>query len=82
MHLRVPLAVVALMLVAAAPAAAKQRPITGSAPKGYTVIALDDSGRTATALAKPSFKVLPTAKTVTLSLRDARGKFAGPVVAG
>ena len=70
-----------MLLAAAVPAAAKQKPITGSVAKGYTVIALADNGRAATAKG-PKFKLVPPAKTVTVQLRDAKGAYAGPVVVG
>jgi hypothetical protein len=69
-------------LLFASPAAAKQKPITGSAPKGYTVIALADTGRAATAVAKPAFKLVPTARVVTVQLRDNKGSYGGPLVVG
>ena len=80
---RVTLAAVGLVVLGLAPAAAaKQKPITGSAPKGYTVIALADNGRATTAVAKPKFKIAPPAKVVTLHLRDKSGGYAGPLVVG
>lgn len=69
-------------LCAAAPAAAKLKPITGKLSKpGYTVIALGYDG-SAVSSAKRSFRIVPPASKVTLQLRDARGHYAGPVVVG
>jgi hypothetical protein len=81
-HLGAALIAVGALAVAAQPAAAKQKPITGSVTKGYTVIALADDGRVATAVAKPAFRLTPPAKRVTLHLRNRNGSYAGPVVAG
>src|SRR5690242_17770088 len=72
-------ALVAALLLPAA-AAAKQKPITGKLSKpGYTVIALGSSGRATTSNAR-AFKIAPRDSSVTLQLRDAKGRYAGPVV--
>jgi hypothetical protein len=69
-------------LLAAAPASgARLRPITGKLDRsGLTVVALAPDGRTSTARAKPRFRVVPKARTVTLRLRDRGGRVLGPVV--
>ena len=69
---------------AARAAAASARPaaITGTLSKsGYTVIALGYDGSAVSSHAR-SFKLVPRSARVTLQLRDARGKYAGPVVVG
>ena len=72
-------ALVAALLLPAA-AAATQKPITGKLSKpGYTVIALGSSGRATTSHAR-AFKIAPRDSRVTLQLRDAKGRYAGPVV--
>ena len=74
----------ALVLALLAPAAASARPaaITGTLSKpGYTVIALGYDGSAVSSHAR-SFKLVPRSARVTLQLRDARGKYAGPVVVG
>src|SRR4051794_32404409 len=70
------------LLVAAAPAAGKQKPITGKLSKaGYTVIAVGYDG-TASSTNKRSFRIVPHSAKVTLQLRDPHGRYAGPVVVG
>src|SRR4051794_22520580 len=68
----------------AAPASAKNAPITGKLAKnGYTVIALGYDGSSGAATIKGGeFRVAAPAKRVTLSLRDTKGVYAGPVVVG
>jgi hypothetical protein len=74
----------AALLAAPATAQAAQKPITGSLAKnGYTVIALSYDGKASSAhVAGGKFRVVPPAAKVTLSLRDASGEYAGPVVVG
>src|SRR5687767_13994382 len=73
-----------LLAVDAAEAAPKR--ITGKLSKpGYTVIALDQNGRVAVALAGPRFKLTPTANRVTLHLRARNGSYgarSSPAVSG
>jgi len=77
-----PLVAAAACLCLAAPAAAKQKPITGKVSRsGYTVIAVGSDG-SAVSSAKRSFRIVPRASKVTLQLRDAKGHYAGPVVVG
>ena len=78
--LRLSLAAAAALALLASPAAAKQKPVTGSAPHGYTVIAVDDRGRIGEA-GGPKFRLIPTAGRFTLQLRDTKGNYAGPIVA-
>jgi hypothetical protein len=78
--------VLALLLAAClclpAAAAARPKPITGKLSKsGYSVIALGYNGKAATS-DKRSFKIVPRDTKVTLQLRDAKGRYAGPVVVG
>src|SRR5690242_4536305 len=75
------LALVACLCMPAA-ASAKQKPITGKLSRaGYTVIALGASGKAVTSKAR-AFKIVPRDSRVTLQLRDAKGRYAGPVVVG
>ena len=77
------MAAVALSLgIGAAPAVARLAPIIGKLSRsGYTVIVLGYNGKAA--LAKgPVFRVAAPDRLVTLQLRDAHGKYAGPVVVG
>jgi hypothetical protein len=77
-----PLIVAVACLCAAAPAPARQKPITGKvSKKGYTVIAIGSNGSAASS-AKRSFRIVPKSSKVTLQLRDAAGRYAGPVVVG
>jgi hypothetical protein len=66
-----------------APASAAARaPITGRLSKpGYTVIALSYDGHAVSSHSR-SFRIVPRSSTVTLQLRDAKGRYAGPVVVG
>jgi hypothetical protein len=71
----------ACALFAAAPAAAKRAPITGTLAKpGYTLVAVGYDGKTTSTKAR-RFR-LRVAGKVTLHLRSPRGKYAGPVVVG
>src|SRR5690349_20286945 len=83
MRPRIPAAAVAAaLLVASAPAAAKLKPITGKVNRpGYTVIALGYDGRAVSSSAR-TFRIAPRSSKVTLQLRDAQGRYAGPVVVG
>jgi hypothetical protein len=77
------MAAVALSLgIGAASASARLAPITGKLSQpGYTVIVLGYNGKVA--LAKgPAFRVRAPDRFMTLQLRDAHGKYAGPVVVG
>lgn len=71
-------------LLVAAPAEAKQKPITGKLSKpGMTVIALASSGKATSVVAtRGAFKLVPPANKVTLQLRAKDGTYAGPVVVG
>jgi hypothetical protein len=72
----------AAALCAPAPAAASTHTITGKLNKrGYTVIAVAYAGKTSSTHAR-SFRLKPRASRVTLQLRDAKGRYAGPVVVG
>src|SRR5215213_4657836 len=76
------LAAVVLGMLPATSAAAP-RAIAGKlSKKGYTVIALAADGRARSVVARPGFKVRPPASRITLHLRDAKGRYAGPVVVG
>lgn len=78
---RVTLWAVVAVLLAAIPAAAKQKPATGTLSKsGYTVVALADNGRLTSASGR-KFRLVPPAKQFTLHLRTRNGSYAGPVVA-
>jgi hypothetical protein len=71
--------VAALLLPASAPA--RLAPITGQLDhQGITVVALAPHGGVSEVRARPHFKVVPTARVVTLQLRDRRGAYIGPVV--
>jgi hypothetical protein len=68
-------------LLLPAPAAAALRPITGKVDlAGMTVVALAPHGGVSESLAKPRFRIVPRASTVTLQLRDPTGAYLGPVV--
>ena len=72
----------ACLLTAAAPATARQKPISGKLTKaGYTVIALGYGG-SAVSTTKRAFSITPRSAKVTLQLRDPNGRYAGPVVVG
>jgi len=84
-------AAVRLMLVAGivalgteGSAAARPAPVRGSlAKRGYVVVAMATSGRVTTAPVRHgSFRLVPPARIFTLHLRDAKGRYAGPVVVG
>ena len=68
-------------LLLPAPAPAALRPITGKVDlAGVTVVALAPHGGVSESLAKPRFRIVPRASTVTLQLRDPTGAYLGPVV--
>jgi hypothetical protein len=70
-----------LLLPASAHAAAK--PITGELDRaGITVVALAPHGDVSEARARPRFRLVPPAGSVTLQLRDRKGTYLGPVVIG
>ena len=76
------LAVPAAALCGPAVALAKPAAITGKLSKpGYTVIALGYNGKAVSSSAR-SFRLVPRDTKVTLQLRNAKGKYAGPVVVG
>ena len=78
-------AVTALMALNVSPSAqaAKPKPITGTLSKrGYTVIALAANGRATAVKARPAFRLVPPARSVTLHLRGPKGRYAGPLVLG
>ena len=82
MFARLAVAAAAISLLAPAAASAKPAAITGTLSKpGYTVVALGYDGSAVSSHAR-SFRLVPRAARVTLQLRDARGKYAGPVVVG
>ena len=71
----------ACLLVPAPAPAARHKAITGKLDRaGLTVIALTPDGIVSRARAKPGFRVVPRARTVTLQLRDRSGAYLGPVV--
>src|SRR5437764_1351466 len=76
--------VVAALLAVPASAAAKQRPITGSiAANGFTVLALSYDGKASSVVVRAGkFRIVPPAGKVTLSLRNSKGQYAGPIVVG
>src|SRR5215216_845050 len=81
--IRVTLAgVLAACLLAPAPApGARNRAITGTLDgRGLTVVALAPGGDVSKSPAKPRFRIIPPARTVTLHLRDRNGTYLGPVV--
>lgn len=81
--LPVALAVVLLAALGAPAAGAAPATIEGKLSKrGFTVMALDARGRGQTATGARAFRVVPTARAVTLHLRDKNGRYAGPVVVG
>ena len=73
----------AAALVTAESAVAARQPITGSLSKpGFTIIALAADGGAASARVRGRrFRIVPPAARVTLHLRSAGGRYAGPVVA-
>jgi hypothetical protein len=77
--------VAAFMLLTPLPAASAHRgsdAITGTLSKrGYTVIVLGYNGKAASSRSQ-SFRITAPASRVTLQLRDAYGKYAGPVIVG
>ena len=75
---------VSVVLVAAAPAAAAPRAISGKLSKpGYTVIALATEDEARTVRATPRrFRLVPPDDRVTLHLRASDGSYAGPIVVG
>jgi len=76
-------AVLVALELAPAGHAASSKPITGSLSKrGYTVIALAADGRARSVVAAPRFRLAVRGTRATLHLRDARGRYAGPVVVG
>jgi hypothetical protein len=72
------------LVAASAPAEAAPERISGTLSKhGYTVIALASGGKaTSVPVKKPSFRVRPPAKRVTLHLRTSTGQYGGPIVIG
>ena len=74
----------AALLHASESATAARRPIAGALSQpGYTVIAVADSGKARSVRAgRGSFRLVPPADRVTLHLRAASGKYAGPIVVG
>jgi hypothetical protein len=71
----------ACLLIPAQAPAARQQAITGKLDRaGVTVIALAPDGAVSRARAKPRFRVVPRAGTVTLQIRDRAGSYLGPVV--
>ena len=77
-----PLLLAAIALAAApAPAAVAAKLIRGKLTKpGYTVIAVTANGQTSSARARPTFKLRPPDRTVSLHLRRRDGVYAGPIV--
>ncbi len=70
------------LLLPAAGASARVRPITGVLDRpGVTVVALAVHGGVAEAPAKPRFRLVPPGRFVTLHLRARNGAYLGPVVA-
>lgn len=75
-------ALIAVSMALPATAAARSAPITGTLSKaGYTVVALGYDGKAVSSRSR-SFRLAPRSSRVTLQLRDARGKYAGPVIVG
>jgi hypothetical protein len=70
--------------LAATPAAAAPKPITGKlGQRGYTVIALAANGKvTSVRAGRGTFELRPPTTSATLHLRGADGVYAGPLVAG
>jgi hypothetical protein len=66
-------------------AVAAPKALSGSVSKSaerYTLIALAPNGRAKSVVLKRAFRLVPPAGTVTLHLRDRKGRYAGPVVVG
>jgi hypothetical protein len=60
---------------------AAAKPITGELDRaGVTVVALAPHGDVSEARARPRFRLVPPARSVTLQLRDRKGAYLGPVV--
>src|SRR5689334_5126434 len=58
-----------------------RKPITGRlGHAGVTVVALAPNGAVSVARARPGFRLVPPAATVTLQLRARTGAYLGPVV--
>jgi hypothetical protein len=71
----------ACLLIPAPAPAARHRAITGTLDRaGLTVLALAPDGSVSRARAKPRFRLVPRAPTVTLHLRDRTRTYLGPVV--
>jgi hypothetical protein len=72
------------LLLTSSPAGAARKPITGKLTEtNYTVIALAPGGKARLVRARTGrFRVRPPAGSVTLQLRRANGRYAGPVVVG
>jgi hypothetical protein len=71
-----------ICLCGPASAFAKPAPIVGKLSKpGYTVIALGYNGKAVSSRSR-SFRIVPGEAKVTLQLRSADGRYAGPVVVG
>jgi hypothetical protein len=81
-------AVIVLASAAVAPvdaAVAAPRALSGAVANGgqrYTLIALAANGRAKSVVLRRAFRLVPPAGTVTLHLRDRKGRYAGPVVVG
>jgi hypothetical protein len=72
--------VIALCLLAAAPADARRPAITGSIDQpGFTLVALGSNEASRAVRVHHRFKLVPPARTVTLQLRDRSGTLFGPV---
>jgi hypothetical protein len=70
-----------LLLAASSPAEGRRHAITGTlAKRGYSVVALATDGRSRATRGEARFALVPPARTVTLQLRDRRGRYAGPLV--
>jgi hypothetical protein len=80
--------VAVLAAAAAAPVAgavAAPKALSGTVSKSgqrYTLIALAANGRAKSIVLRRAFRLVPPAGTVTLHLRDRKGRYAGPVVVG
>jgi hypothetical protein len=71
----------ACLLIAAPAPAAGDAAITGKLDRGgLTVVALTPHGAVSRARAKPAFRLVPRARTVTLHIRDHTGAYLGPLV--
>jgi hypothetical protein len=68
-------------MVPAPASAAGRQPISGKLSRaGLVVVALAPDGSVSRAQARPGFRLVPPAGTVTLQLRDNTGTYLGPVV--